>query len=106
VRKWLILALCAALALVVVLAWFAAEDARQAALLDARIEQGYARVEELEDRQLRLVSEGAPAEEVSRAALAVLKAEQDVVALEKERHWRRQPWHARLRREVRRHTGW
>jgi hypothetical protein len=103
VKKWLlIMALCFGLGLVLVVG-FAAEDARQAGLLDTRIEQGCTRVEELEDRQLRLVTEGAPADEVNQAARAVAEAEKDLVALDKER---RQSWHARLLREVRRRTGW
>jgi uncharacterized protein HemX len=105
-RKWLLaLAVCVGLGLVVVV-WLAAEDARQADLLDDRIEQGYARVDELEDRELRLVTEGAPAEEVHQAALAIEEAQQDLAALQKERHRRRQTWHARLLREARRRTGW
>jgi hypothetical protein len=105
-KKWLILTLGAGRALVALLVGLAAEDARQAALLDDRIEQGYARVDKLADRQLRLVTEGAPAEEVHQAALAIEEAEQDLLDLQKERHRRRQTWHARLLREARRRTGW
>jgi hypothetical protein len=108
-KQWLILPLGAAvatLAVVALLVWLGAEDARQAALLDDRIEQEYARVNDLEDRELRLVTEGAPAEEVRQAARAIEEAEQDLVALQKERIRRHQTWHARLLREVRRRTGW
>jgi hypothetical protein len=47
-RKWLILPACAglaALAMVALLAWFAAEDARQAALLAARVREARGRAE-------------------------------------------------------------
>jgi uncharacterized protein YdbL (DUF1318 family) len=105
-RKWLILALCAGLALVALLVWLGVEDARQAALLEARTKQGHGRVGELAERYYRLVREGAPSDEVYQAVLAIEEAQQDLEVLETERYRRQQSWHARLLREVRRRTGW
>jgi hypothetical protein len=107
-KKWLILALCATLAVVVFLVWSAAEDARQAALLDARVRQAEDRVTQAHDRFGRLYQDKAPAEEVHQAEREWVWAEHELVHLRIERKQRQQEasWHARLLREVRRRAGW
>jgi hypothetical protein len=110
-RKWLILPLgaaLAALAVVAFLVWLGVEDARQAALLDARVREADFRVMQAHDRYGRLRQDKAPAEEVRQAEREWVGAENELVHLrfEREQRQRQQSWHARLLREVRRRTGW
>jgi hypothetical protein len=108
-RKWLILPLGAALATLAVvafLAWLAAEDARQAALLEAREREAKDRMEQALARDRRLRGEGAPTEEVLRADWEAGEAWEELLTLRDEQARRKQSWPARLRQEVRRRTGW
>jgi hypothetical protein len=122
-KKWLVLPLGAALAILAVVAllgWFAAEDARQEALLDARIrdakergERAFDREERALDRFNRLVRDGAPAEEVGQARADIVAAHeegqaarQEFQAALEEKLQRLDPWPAAVRYEVRRRTGW
>jgi hypothetical protein len=105
-RKWLILPVCAGPALVALLVWSGVEDARQGALLDARIEEAEARVRRLEDRKHAILLDGAPAGEVAPAYIDEVRARAELATLRQEQERRRQPWHARLVREIRRRTGW
>jgi hypothetical protein len=107
-KKWLILpliAVLATLAVVAFLAWSAAQDARQEALLDARYHEAEARVQLTESRMHRLAQGGAPREEVMQAGQENTKAWKELGALRSERARRAAPWYARLRQEVRRRTG-
>jgi hypothetical protein len=105
-KKWLILPVCAGLALMALVVWLGAEDARQAALLDAREREAEIRFARATDRFKCLVGDGAPAEEVRQADLEVYRAwgEQEMLIDKQEQRW--QSWPARLLREVRRRTGW
>jgi hypothetical protein len=105
-KKWLIVALGAGLAMVALLVWLGVEDARQAALLDAREREAEIRFARATDRLKCLVGDGAPAEEVRQADLEVYRAwgEQEMLINKQEQRW--QSWHARLLAEVRRRTGW
>jgi hypothetical protein len=108
-RKWLVLPLGAALAtlaVVALLVWFAAEDARQAALLDARIREAQERASQASVRVNQLDQDGAPAEELLQAVLERQQALEVATRLFYEQAQRQQSWHARLRQEVRRRTGW
>ena len=91
-------------------AWLEVEDARQAATLDARIQNAAKRVIQIDDQRLRLVQNGAPAGEVAQASREVSEARAELKTLrdEKQRQeeGRKEPWHTRLRREVRRRIGW
>jgi hypothetical protein len=104
-RKWLILALCVVLGLVVVV-WFAVQDARQAALLDARARDAENRVEQTLRRERRLIRDGAPSDQIMQAHLEEQDAWKELDRLRTEQSRRRQTWHARLLGEVRRRTGW
>jgi hypothetical protein len=88
-----------------VVVWLAAEDARQAALLDAREQEVTDRLMQALSRQDRLDQDGEPTEEVRRANGEVQQASRELTSLWAEQAWRREPWHARLIREVRRRTG-
>jgi hypothetical protein len=115
-QKWLVLTLVAALAtlaVVALLVWCVAKDARQAALLDARVQQAEDRVTQARDRYGRLRQDKAPAEEVRQAEREWVGAEAELDLLRFEREQRRreeerrhQSWPARLRQEVKRRTGW
>ena len=108
-KKWLILPACAtlaALAVVALLVRFAAEDARQAALLDARVQDAENRFEGTLRRELRLFQDGAPAEQTRQAYRDANEACKELDRLRTEQWRRRQTWHARLRGEVKRRTGW
>jgi hypothetical protein len=94
------------LAVVTLLVWFAAEDARQAALLDARVQAAEVRVYQTESRMFRLIQDGAPVEEVVQAYQENKEAWEELRALRGERYWRRRPWHRRVLGEVRFRTGW
>jgi hypothetical protein len=107
VKKWpLILALCAGLALLALLVWLAVDDARQAALLDARIRQVQERALQASARVNQLPQDGAPAEEVLPPFEERQRALTELLELHVEQAERRQSWHARLLAEVRRRTGW
>jgi hypothetical protein len=82
------------------------EDARQAALLDARVRDAENRVEQTLRRERRLIRDGAPGEQIIQAQLEEQEAWKELERLRTEQWRRRQPWHARLRQEVRRRTGW
>jgi hypothetical protein len=105
-KKWLILALGAALAVVAILVWLGAEDARQAALLDAREREAEIRVARAFARVKVLAIDGAPAEEVGQADLEARRALAELAPLRAEQARRQESWHARLLREARRRTGW
>jgi flagellar basal body-associated protein FliL len=106
VRNWLfVLAVVAALGLDLV-AWFAVEDERQAAHLNARVHEAYDRTDRLQDRTTRLVHRGAPTDEVVQARLEAQEADNELRALLAEQGQREQSWPARVRQEVRRRTGW
>jgi hypothetical protein len=108
-KKWLVLPLGAALAtlaVVALLVGFAAEDARQAALLDARVRDAEERYMQTSDHTGGLHQNGAPLEELYQADWEEHEARMRLQALLDERDQRQQSWHARLRREVRRRTGW
>ena len=108
-RKWFILPLGAALAtlaVVALLVWLAAEDARQAALLDARVREAQERAWQASVRASQLDQDGAPAEEVRQAGVERQRALTELLEALIEKAERQQSWHVRLRREVRRRTGW
>jgi hypothetical protein len=108
-KKWLTLPLgtaLATLAVVALLVWLAAEDAHQAALLDARVRAAEDRVAQTSRRSRQLVRDGAPEEEVVQACQEDIEALQEMKTLRTERWCRQQSWHARLAREARRRTGW
>jgi hypothetical protein len=105
VRKWLILPLGAALALVALLVWLAAEDARQAALLDTRILEARDRYWMLRVRELDLNMDGAY-RRAGEVGLERIKAQVEFETLETERRQRQNSWPARLRGEVRRWLVW
>jgi hypothetical protein len=113
-KKWLILAVCAGLAtlaVVALLVWCVAEDARQAALLDARVREADFRAMQAFDRVIvcrRWYSRAhtTSAEEVHQAELEYQRASTELDSLKVERARRQQSWHARLLHEVRRRTGW
>jgi hypothetical protein len=91
VKKWLILTVCAALVVAALLVWFGVEDARQAALLDGRIEEAAARVRRLEGREPELLIGGAPVEDVMTAHIEEVKARAELQTLRQEQERRRQP---------------
>jgi hypothetical protein len=104
VRKWLlILAVCVGLGLIL-LVRLAAEDARQAALLDARVREAENRF--WMSHVVRRASDGATAEELRHDQQEALEAMDEYFALRAEQAQRQQSWHARLRWEVKRRTGW
>jgi hypothetical protein len=108
-RKWFILPLgtaLATLAVVALLVWLAAEDAHQAALLDARIRAAEDRVARTSRRSRQLVRDGAPEEEVVQACQEDIEALQEMKTLRTERWRRRQTLPARLLAEIHRRTGW
>jgi hypothetical protein len=83
-KKWLVLPLIAVLATLAVaafLAWCVAEDARQAALLDARVRGAWERAVQASDRAGRLRQDKAPAEEVQQSEREWLEAELELVGL-------------------------
>jgi hypothetical protein len=92
--------------MVALLAWFAAEDARQAALLDARVGEARERAEQALDLMNQLEQNRAPAAEVRRADEEYREALTEIKSLSVERARRQQSWPARLLREARRRTGW
>jgi hypothetical protein len=109
VRKWVILPLVTALAALAVLAllvWLGVEDARQAALLDARVREAEGRVQQTASRIFRFVQDGGPEEEVVQAFHENIEAWEELQTLRAEQSQRPEPWYARLRQEVRRRTGW
>jgi hypothetical protein len=106
VRKWLLL-LAAVVALgTALLVWFAVEDARQEAALDARIRDTGGWVVQAEAREERLRRDEAPAEEVRRAARESEEAWEEAFAVDRERRRRAESWYGQLRQEVRHRTGW
>jgi hypothetical protein len=105
VRKWLVLPLCAGLAVVALLVWFTVDDARQAALLNARVRDAENRFEETLRRELRLFQDGAPVEQTTQAYREANEACKELDRLRTEQWRRRQTWHARLLDEARRRTG-
>jgi hypothetical protein len=107
-KKWLVLPLGAALTALAVgafLVWCVAKDARQSALLDARVRAADDRVEQALHRRGRLVRDGAPRREVAQAYQEEDEAWEEYQTLRTEQEQRQQPWHSRLREEVRRRTG-
>jgi hypothetical protein len=106
VRKWLILPVCAGLAVVALLVWSGVEDARQAALLDARFQHAQSRALNLDGRLERLRQDRAPAWEVEEAERDSHEAWKEAVTLAREEWRREESWHARLLAEVQRRTGW
>jgi hypothetical protein len=113
-KRLLALPVCAGLALVALLVWFTADDARQAAILDARVRQAEARVNETEDLIWEAVRRDAPRDEqevelmkadVYRARMVAVEAQREYQALVQEQRRRQQSWPARLRREIRRRLG-
>jgi hypothetical protein len=115
------------------LGWFVAEDARQAALHDARYRQNKARLERARARlsqacrhdgltplqRWRLCEqtpglatddpdESAAVKETRQAQLELRQASEEENSLYQEccRRYQRQYWPAHLRQEVRRRTGW
>jgi hypothetical protein len=85
-------------------------NARQEALLGARLLEADSRARQTFDRVDQLRQDGAPAEEVHQAELEYQRAAVELLALRVEidierRRWQ-DSWHARLLREVRRRTGW
>jgi hypothetical protein len=104
-KKWHIVALCAGLAVVVLLVWLGVEDARRGALLGARAREAHSRVHELIQGEERLRQEGAPEREINQVRQELRKALEEVAALETERYRRQQSWRSRLPWEAR-HTGW
>jgi hypothetical protein len=101
----LILAVCVGLGLVVVV-WLGVDDARQTALLDARVQHARIRALGLQGRWERLMQDGAPEEEVVQAARDADRAWEEAEPLCEEQREREKSWPARLRWEVRRRTGW
>jgi hypothetical protein len=99
----------ATLAVVALLAWCVAEDARQAALLDARVREAEGRVRQALDQEERLrqvvkqgiILDGAQAEEVRQAELEYQRAGTELVLLRTEQRQRQRTWRARLCQEVR-----
>jgi hypothetical protein len=67
VRKWLlVMALSVGLGLIL-LVWLGMEDAREAALLDARVQDAEDRFGQAFDRRCRLIRNGAPEWEIMQA---------------------------------------
>jgi hypothetical protein len=95
-------AVLATLAVVALLVWFAAEDARQADLLDARIQEAKFQDSQALDRVKVLINDGAPVEEVRQAELERSQAVEELLLLYAEQARRQQSWPALLREEVRR----
>jgi hypothetical protein len=91
---------------VAILAWFAVEDAWQEATLDARIRDAGSRVVQAEGREQQLRRDGAPAEELRRAARESEEAWEEAFAVDRDRRRRKEFWYGQLRREIRRRTGW
>ena len=96
----------AGVAVVALLAWFAAEDARQAALLDARFQDARSRSSALVYRLQRLRDEGEPTEEFWRTARELREACKAADALSREKRRREESGPARLYYEVCRRAGW
>jgi cell division septum initiation protein DivIVA len=105
-KKWLVLAPCAALAVVATLVSLGVEDARQADLLEIQRLQAASRALRAEARQERLARDGATEEEFRQPVQEADEAWADVERLSREQLRRRNTWHARLLSEVRRRTGW
>jgi hypothetical protein len=103
VRKWFLLALCAGLAVAALLVWFAAEGARQAALLRSQMRQAMGRVIETDDRLYGAIRRQRPMGQEEEEAV---EAEREYQALVQEQRRRQQSWPVRLLREVRRRAGW
>jgi uncharacterized protein HemX len=106
VRKWLlVLAVVVALGLALV-TWLGVEDerqaARQAAILHAREQEAVQRERRAFETRVR----ARTPEEVSRAIQEQKEARAEVNKAVAEEDRRNQSWHARLRAEVRRRTGW
>jgi hypothetical protein len=91
---------------VALLVWFAAEEARQAALLDAREREAESRTMRAYHRTERLIQDEAPGEKINQAFQESSKASQEWASLRDEQERRKESWPARLRREVRSSTGW
>ena len=104
-RKWLILALCAGIAVAALLVWFAVQDARQAAAFDARIREAESRSLRLQGRLERLGRDGAPEGEMAQAAGDRDEARQEVETLHREQRRREESWPACLFYETRRHLA-
>jgi hypothetical protein len=85
---------------------FAVEDAREAATLDARIQDAKGRARETLGREEWLVRCNAPDEGVLQAQWERREADMEVESLCREQWRREDSWHARLLAGVRRHTGW
>ncbi len=80
--------------------WVGAPDWRS---LDARIAEARSCTRSRRAHFYRLVVEGAPGDELEQASVEMKQAEQGEAELVSQRTF---SWHARLRREVRRRTGW
>jgi len=104
-RKWLLtLAVCVGLGLVTVV-WLGVDDARQAALLDARAREAEDRFYQALAWKVRLIEDDAPEAQVFQAELESRRAIVEIAGLCRERQRREHSWPARLRQEIRRRTG-
>jgi hypothetical protein len=84
-RKWL-LVLAGVFGLgTAVIVWLGVGDARQAALLDARVREAEGRAHGAEERERSLLRGGAPAEEVAQAHAEERQAQAEVETLMRER---------------------
>jgi hypothetical protein len=115
-RKWLLtFLLCVGFGLLL-LAWLATEDARQAALLDIRVLEAENRALRLrilleQDRQLEDIPIIGMSKEERKKHREQLTRErheawEKVQTLRLEQQRRKDSWHARLIDEARRRTGW
>jgi hypothetical protein len=113
-KKWLLtFVLCVGFGLLL-LAWLATEDARQAALLDIRVLEAENRALRLRSRLLwesqqegiRPIESRVPEWNREQAAREIDEAWEEFQTLRLEQQRRQDSWHVRLRREVRRRTGW
>jgi hypothetical protein len=104
-RALILLALVAGLGLVLA-AGFGVEDARQSALLDARIHAADTRVSLLIRSEHQLVRDGAAEDRYVQLGREEEEAWNDLQTLRTERWRRQQAWHVRLLREFRHRTGW
>jgi hypothetical protein len=104
-RALILLALVAGLGLALAVG-FGVEDARQAALLDARIHAADTRVSLLIRDERQLVRDGAPEDRYVQLHREEEEAWKHLQTLRTERWRRQQSWHVRLLREFRRRTGW
>jgi hypothetical protein len=104
-RKWLfVLALCVGVGFAPAV-WFAAEDARRAGLLGARVREAEARSSAASDRLSRIFHDHKSGDEVEQAIEKLKRAQLELEMVRVEQA-RRQSWPARLRWEVYRRTGW